>query len=176
MTRVFLSLAAASCLITAAAAAPLPQIQDAPSTPATTPAPDTPAPAKPAAHAHHRRRLHHHYALRAPAPAPEAAETSARPPAADSNGYTPAPVVPQTPEVAHPEANLVPPQSPTVQHTQVDPQTMQLHYPYSGSGYTPGSSPQAMDDATTAKVPGVMVNIPVQPKPPQDLPPPSDHP
>ena len=73
-----------------------------------------------------------------------------------------------------PDANLVPPAEYVPPTASVLPGTMQLHYPPVGEGYVPGSSSQSMDDARTAKVPGLTVHVPIQPDAPQQLPPPQD--
>ena len=121
-----------------------------------------------------RHVYHHHFHTRHRAAAPLARATAPRQsaPPADDRGFVPAPVVPQAPPVTDANANLLPPQASVPGGTQVAPGTMQLHYPFAGNGYVTGSSPQAMDDATTAKIPGVIVKLPIQPPAPQPLPPP----
>jgi hypothetical protein len=138
-------------------------------------APPTTQAAPPPRHHHH----HHHHvrhrvaAARVHGLGGEPAAAVLRPnPGASADGYVPAPVVPQPPAAPDAEANIVPPKEPVPQQQQVSPQTMQLHYPFAGNGYVTGSSPQAMDDATTAKIPGVIVQMPIQPTAPQKLPPP----
>jgi hypothetical protein len=121
-------------------------------------------------HVHHRR--HHIRRSRAPLASTSHTAPSATTAATGSQGFVPAPVVPQAQETQDPKANLVPPEAPVAKDTDVSPGTMQLHYPFSGNGYVTGSSPQAMDDATTAKIPGVIVKMPLQPEGPQKLPPP----
>jgi len=118
---------------------------------------------KPSAHhtAHHRHARAKHRT--ASAGKPQEPQTAAPVPPA----YTAAPT---------PNANLLPPQESVPSDTSVLPGTMQLHYPPSGEGYVPGSSPQAMDDARTAKVPGVELHVPLQPDAPQPLPPPQNTP
>ena len=107
----------------------------------------------------HRHRHRRHTV--APKPPPEA--------------QTAAPVqAPVYTEAPTPNGNLLPPQESVPPNTAVLPGTMQLHYPPSGEGYVPGSSPQAMDDARTAKVPGVTLHVPIQPDAPPPLPPPGD--
>jgi hypothetical protein len=121
-------------------------------------APTAPAPA-PHHTVHHARRHHRHGHPAKPAPEAQTA-APVQPPA-----YTEAPT---------PNGNLLPPQESVPPNTSVLPGTMQLHYPPSGEGYVPGSSPQAMDDARTAKVPGVTLHVPLQQDPAQPLPPPTD--
>ncbi len=77
-------------------------------------------------------------------------------------------------EAPTPNGNLLPPTEYVPPNAAVIPGTMQLHYPPSGEGYVPGSSPQAMDDARTAKVPGVTLHLPIQPEAPPPLPSPTD--
>ena len=107
-------------------------------------------------HVHRRRRR---VGLRPAAPAPVA------PPAvqAGSPGTSPAPV---------PNEDVGPPRAPTSTSATVDPGNLSIHYPPLGQGYLPGSSPQDMANTQTPKVPGVTVNVPLQQKPPQTLPPP----
>jgi hypothetical protein len=126
----------------------------------------SPAPSKLHHVRHHRR---HHTAP------PSSITATTRPPAAepDDHGFKPAPVPAPSPASGpDPRAELLPPESKVPNHAEVTPGTMQLHYPFSGNGYVTGSSPQAMDDATTAKIPGVVVKMPLQPATPQPLPPP----
>jgi len=135
----------------------------------TTATAQTPSPPRHTLTTHrHPARIRHHAAA-----TPSVAGT-VKPPAspAPDRGYVPAPVVPQPPAVTDANANLLPPQTGVPTTTQFEPGTMQLHYPFSGNGYVTGSSPQAMDDATTAKIPGVMMKMPIQPPTPQPLPPP----
>lgn len=125
--------------------------QDGPPPPTAASAPH---PHHPTTHRHWVRR--HRLASTAPA-------TSATPAPVPRPSYTAAPT---------PNANLLPPSGYVPPATSVEPGTMQLHYPPSGEGYVTGSSPQAMDDARTAKVPGVTLHVPLQPPGPQPLPPP----
>jgi hypothetical protein len=124
-------------------------------------------------HVRHRHVRHRLVAGRVDGMGEGATASAVRPAArASADGYVPAPVVPQPPAAPNPDANILPPTAPVPQHQEVSPQTMQLHYPFAGNGYVTGSSPQAMDDATTAKIPGVIVQMPIQPARPQPLPPP----
>ncbi|HTZ69814.1 MAG TPA: hypothetical protein VMB71_04100, partial [Acetobacteraceae bacterium] len=83
----------------------------------------------------------------APPPAP------APPPKLDTNAAVPAPV---------PNENIQPPEGPPPStDPSFHPQQLQLHYPPVGMGYVAGSSPQAMDDYRTEKVPGVVIKVPL---------------
>ncbi len=117
-----------------------------------------------------RVHRHHYHVLHHTRPLAGGPVTVSHSPA--SAGFVPAPVVPQPTDATDPKANLLPDEASVPKATNVSPGTMQLHYPFAGDGYVTGSSPQAMDDATTAKIPGVIVKMPIQPSPPQALPPP----
>jgi hypothetical protein len=71
-----------------------------------------------------------------------------------------------------PNPNIGPPPNPPATGPEVDPTTLQIHYPQPEQGYTPGSSPGEMDDERADKVPGVQVKLPLQPNTPKPLPPP----
>jgi hypothetical protein len=49
---------------------------------------------------------------------------------------------------------------------------MQLHYPETGNGYLPGSSPSSLDDEQTPKAGGVLMTMPLHDAP-TPLPPPT---
>jgi hypothetical protein len=110
---------------------------------------------------HHARRGSH--ARHHTAPPPTNVEPQAR-----------APTPPAFSEAPTPNDNLLPPHEYIPPATAVVPGTLQLHYPPSGNGYVTGSSPQALDDDRTAKVPGVTLHVPLQPDPPPPMPPPQD--
>ncbi len=122
-------------------------------------APQSPPPAPAAPHPVHHR--HHHVRYHRPSAAPPAPGQTA--PQTDADGTTPAPV---------PNENIGPPRSPPDTSAQVNPGSLQIHYPALGNGYLPGSSPQDMANQQTPSVPGVTVKVPLQPAEPQPLPPP----
>jgi hypothetical protein len=128
-------------------------------------APASAAPAPVVHHPVHRPRPHHHRAHHRTAATATGTLEPQAPAPVQRPAYTDAP---------RPDADLLPPKEYVPPNAAVIPGTMQLHYPPSGEGYVPGSSPQAMDDARTAKVPGVTLHLPIQPTPPAPLPPPTD--
>jgi hypothetical protein len=120
--------------------------------------------AAPARHVHHHPRRHSHVTRHHAAP----------PPAQRTESETRAPTPPAYSEAPTPDSNLLPPHEYIPPDTSVVPGTLQLHYPPSGNGYVTGSSPQALDDDRTAKVPGLTLHVPLQPGAPPPMPPPED--
>jgi hypothetical protein len=72
------------------------------------------------------------------------------------------------------EAETPPNGPPPTQSTKINPAIMGLHYPEVGNGYIPGSSPQAMDDASAERAGGVQVTVPLRPAAPAPLPSPTN--
>jgi hypothetical protein len=119
----------------------------------------TAPPAAPA-HVHHHRPRHH---------APRVA--SAPPPAMNA---TVSPNLPGSPAPVPNEAETPPKGPPPTQSTNINPAIMGLHYPEVGNGYIPGSSPQAMDDASAERAGGVQVTVPLKSAAPAPLPAPTN--
>jgi shikimate 5-dehydrogenase len=72
------------------------------------------------------------------------------------------------------EAETPPKGPPPTQSTNINPAIMGLHYPEVGNGYIPGSSPQAMDDASAERAGGVQVTVPLKSAAPAPLPAPTN--
>jgi hypothetical protein len=108
---------------------------------------------------HHSHVLHHRRPL---------------PPQPDTGTASQAPTPPAYSSAPTPDGNLLPPHEYIPPATSVVPGALQLHYPPSGNGYVTGSSPQALDDDRTAKVPGLTLHVPLQPDPKPAMPPPDD--
>jgi len=130
---------------------------------ASTRASSNPPAAPPRRQVPRRVRRHGHANHHHAAPPPDNTDVESR-----------APTPPAYSEAPTPNDNLLPPHEYIPPATSVLPGTLQLHYPPSGNGYVTGSSPQALDDDRTAKVPGVTLHVPLQPDPPPPMPSPQD--
>lgn len=120
-----------------------------------------PAPVPPPAHHHVRPHHPHRQAMAVQQPSPLGAKAA---PAAPALPGSPAPV----PD----EAAGPPSREEQAQATDVSPTVMQLHYPETGNGYLPGSSPSSLDDEQTPKAGGVLMTMKLHDAP-TPLPPPT---